>query len=162
MSTLPRFNAIFMPLCALLVGCSKPSPPAPVPVQREATPVHASLGRTWDAVIAHFAAHSVPIATIDRSSGLIVTDRMFVSPDDAYQWGWCGWWWDDAAPKGQHWKINGPSSGSYNVLVRGDSTSSTIRITARWTLEGRECVSRDVYERNLESAIIERATVKVP
>jgi hypothetical protein len=114
--------------------------------------VNASVGRTWDAVIEYFAEHSVPIRTIDRASGIIVTDPMRVNEDDAMKWADCG---EDLLG----YRV--ATQGAYNALVRGDSTTATIKITALWkTAKGMECFSKDVYERELETSIRTRAEHK--
>lgn len=163
----------------MVMSCSpKAPPPPPGPTPRQATAVPAPFARTWDAVISHFAASSIPIKVIDRSSGLIVTEVMSVGPRDAADWSWCAWesdyWHKKAlARAGQEPKVNeswvpvGADQASYNVLVKGDSTASSVRVTVRWTyvdiFEPRErqqrveCQSRDVYERDLEKLISERA-----
>ena len=138
------------------------TPPPPAPAPRPATKAAASFGKTWDAVIGHFAENSIPIRTIDRSSGLIVTDPMFVSKEDGKRYAWCAWASDWLASTEGSDTV-GASSVSYNVLVRGDSAQSTIRVNARWTtvLEkaavATECQSNDVYEPTLEALIRKRA-----
>lgn len=174
-----RSSVAFMKaLTALLVflsGCTaSPPPEPPAPAPRSSTEVHTSAGRLWDAVIDHFASHTVPIRTIDRSSGLIVTEPMRVEESDGRRWGWCGWRnWDNLLGDGSQdadWIPIAPTAGSYNVLVRGDSTRATIRVTVRWVREymgargvpsTTECRSRDVFERELELAIAEDV-VSVP
>ena len=153
-------------ICLLGLGCMPKAPPPPAaPVPRPETHVAVSFGHTWDAVIAHFAANSIPIATIDRSSGLIVTSPLFVGVSDAIRWAWCGW--ESASNYKQslkaEWLVVGPSSATYNVLVRGDSVASTLRVTTRWiapiipSTRGSECISRDVFEPTLEQALKSRA-----
>jgi hypothetical protein len=46
----------------------------PPPVVREQTAVAASFGRTWDAVIDHFAERNISIRTMERSSGFIAAE----------------------------------------------------------------------------------------
>lgn len=53
-----------------------------------------SRGRTWDAVIDQFAARNIPIRTIERVSGLIVTDQLTVGRE--------GYWWANCG-KGNGW-----------------------------------------------------------
>jgi hypothetical protein len=144
--------------CALfLAGCSFYEPP-PTPVPREATPVNASLGHTWDAVIDLFAARNIPIRTIERASGLIASDLLGVNEADEKEgkWGSCG-------------TVDGeriaPNYAIYNVLVRGDSASATVRTTVRWSYvverstRLQECTSTYVWERDLEQDVKERAEI---
>jgi hypothetical protein len=65
-----------------------------------------------------------------------------------------------------------PTSVTYNVLVRGDSTSSTLRVNARWVRVGmarglstatvsEECGSTGVWESKFEQDVKARAEAKV-
>ncbi len=135
----------------LLSGCIKYKPPEP-PSPRGATPVSASMGRTWDAVIDRFAAENIPIRTIERVSGLIVTDQLSIG-SDSRTWADCG----------KYDKIHlWPNFATYNLLVRGDSTSSTVKATVRWIyLSGKgaslECSTSHVWEKGFESDVKSRA-----
>lgn len=134
---------------ALLTACV-PQPPEPAPA-REATRVAVGFDQTWDAVIDHFAERTIPIATIDKASGLIATDRLRVSLSDGRRWADCGTdGWD--TPMSAETVI-------YNVLVRGDESSSTVKVTASWSNpDGQwECTSRGIYEAEAEASIKERA-----
>ena len=129
-------------MCAAVFGACVPSPPR-APAPRPATPIAAPVNRTWDAVIELFAKYSIPIETVDRSSGLIVTRTMSVSPSKVNAWVNCG---PDA--EGRYLIY----TAAYNVLVRGDSASSTVQVTATWS--GKyPCVTTGVYESETELAI---------
>ena len=141
-------------VCAVLSSaCSAYKPPGP-PTPREATEVAASMGSTWDAVIDMFAARNIPIRTIERASGIIATEQLSVS-DEGQDWADCG----------QH---NGtrlpPDAATYNVLVRGDSTSAVVKATVRWTrVNGSsviECSTSHRWERELETAVQARAQAR--
>jgi hypothetical protein len=130
------------------VGYSAPDPPTP----REATDVHASLGRTWDAVIDLFAARLIPIRTIERASGLIVTDQLSVGPEGR-EWADCG-----KTSAGRY----RPNYATYNVLVRGDSTRARVKATVRWVYSDLkekvlECSTTHVWEMALEGGVKTRA-----
>src|SRR6266705_3775805 len=113
-------------LTLAIVGCSVQAPAPPVP-RAGVTQVAASFSKTWDAVIDDFASQNVPIKTIDRTSGLIVAERLSVARDAG-----------DVADCGTDMMIGRlyPTSATYNVLVRGDSTKSTVRVTVRWLRVG--------------------------
>jgi hypothetical protein len=103
------------------------------------------MGRSWDAVIDMFAARNIPIRTIERASGIIATEQLAVG-DEGKDWADCG---EDNGT------VLAPNFATYNVLVRGDSVSSLIKATVRWTREIRpsssiECSTRHVWERELE------------
>lgn len=143
--------ALFCAL-TLLDGCTM-APAAPVP-RTTATTVNASFGKTWNAVIDQFATNNIPIHTIDRSSGIIATDLLNVPASVG-----------DVADCGTDMSVHlVPSQASYNVLVRGDSTSSTIRVTARWVRVGvarglstavvsEDCSTKQVWEPHFEAQV---------
>jgi hypothetical protein len=151
-------------IAALLVaGACVPAPPGP-PVPHAAMDVNASFGRTWDAVIDQFAAENIPIKTIDRSSGLIATDRLGVAASAA-----------GGADCGKEWTGERvfATNGTYNALVRGDSTHSTLRVTVRWSRTGpsrgmdankenvtEECSTKGTWETEFESKIKAAAEAK--
>jgi hypothetical protein len=149
-------RSILPALALLAAGACTPVPPAP-PEPREATPVGASFGRTWDAVIDVFAARNIPIKTIERVSGLIATDPMAVARPGGGQ-----------SPYADCGKVMGlaipPDRATYNVLVRGDSSQSTVKVTVRWTQGGTpddprliECSTKGVWESEAEQAVKARA-----
>ena len=137
----------------LVTACFARTPPAP-PAPREASEVEASIGHTWDAVIDIFAERNIPIRTIERVSGLIVTDPVALSPGLGQEWADCGTVNDSPSF---------PDYAAYHVLVRGDTVRSTIKVTARWTSGVREgtsegeCTTTHVWEQNLEAEITRRA-----
>ena len=104
----------------LLSACIGYTPPG-LPTPGEATQVRASFGRIWDAVIDQFADGNIPIRTIERASAMIATEQLSVG-SEARKPADCG-------------KQNGnripPNYAIYNVLVRGDSCSSTVKATVR-------------------------------
>jgi len=110
------------------------------------------MGRSWDAVIDMFAARNIPIRTIERASGIIATEQLAVG-DEGKEWADCG----------EHrGTVLTPNFATYNVLVRGDSVSSRIKATVRWTLETSpsdaiECSSRNIWEQELEQQAKGRA-----
>jgi len=109
----------------------------------------------WNAVIDIFADQNIPIRTIDRASGFIATDELRVADDERTARGWadCGIDSFGAIPAGH---------ATYNVVVRGDSITSTVKATVRWSgiannTRPVECVSRGRWEQNFEESVRERA-----
>ena len=136
-------------ITCLLTACASIPPqtyPAPEP-----TMIAASFDRTWSAVIDHFAEKSVPIKTIEKASGLIVTEPMAVSQGYGRTIADCG-----QAMEGVPWDV---ARASYNVRVVGDSARTTIRVTAMFIPEAESatCNSRGVYERELMGFVKARA-----
>jgi hypothetical protein len=118
--------------------------------------VQAPFAKTWDAVIERFADRLIPITTIDRSSGFIAAGTLR-TPSYADAWADCG-----RDPQRVPYV---PASVTYNVLVRGDSMTSTVRVTALWlppsTAQFR-CVSTGVWEGQFERDVAARAEGRSP
>lgn len=136
--------------CVLVAGCTTYKPPPP-PTPRDASLVAASMGQTWDAVIDLFATRNIPIRTIERASGLIVTDALRVG-QEGNTYASCGT---------KNGKVLAPDRATYNVLVRGDSNMATVRTTVLWTRTAEpivpECTSTFIWERALETDVKARA-----
>lgn len=133
-----------------LTACSAGTPPT-MPAPRDAAAVGAGFDETWNAVIDHFADDNIPIATIEKASGIVATARLRVGAQDAQRWANCGAMYDRTP-----YVADGVI---YNVLVRGDGQASTVRVTASWTSTSGafDCVSRGVWEAEAEEAIKARA-----
>lgn len=144
-----RRAALVMVLLAS-AGCASAPKQAP---ERQPTPVAASFGRTWDAVIDIFAQRNIPIKTIDRSSGLIVAEQARV--DDIENFTHCGKPSLLRAVAGAAVGMGGDGAmrADYNILVRGDSARSTVRANARFATPERECPSKGVFESQFEAAV---------
>lgn len=139
------------PGCAARYVIANPTP------TRSATNVAASFDRTWDAVIDVFAAGNLPIATIERASGLIVAAPLAMARTNAAIWTDCGHHPRYSDPRDRAYATR----GEFNVLVRPAGPTSTVRVTIRWSLPDLEaraiCESTGVYERDLEDQIKRRA-----
>lgn len=127
-------------------------PPAPAPV-RAATSVEASFDKTWNAAIDQLADANIPIATTEKASGVIVAYPLSVPWEDRFKWADCG--------------VNGAGnqvpavSVIYNVLVRGDTAQSTVKVTASWFTNTRQkCSTKGGWETEAEKAIKDRAEGK--
>ena len=146
-------------IVAFCTACHVTLPPPPAP--RTATPVAASFGKTWDALISVLADRKILIQTLNRSSGLIIADAQPIAgkTDSIAD---CG-----TTALGTSYRAN---AASWNVSVRGDSTQSTIKATVRFvagdptrTLNTAavECSSRDTWEIALERGVKSAAETKV-
>lgn len=143
--------------CALLLVACAPQAPRTA-VERDGTTVRAPLAKSWDAVIDLFARRNIPIKTIDRSSGLVVTELMQARSVESQSYADCG---TNAMSKTRL----GPTHGAWNVLVRGDSTTSVVKVTPRFIRQGEsrvlfsgkevveDCASTGILEGHLESEI---------
>jgi hypothetical protein len=134
----------FVLLCAACNSYRAPLPPAP----RDATHVGASAEQTWDAVLDLFAARDIPIRTSERAFGFVATEDLPVGAEGR-TWADCG-------------TLNsvrvGPEHAIYNVLVRGDSASSSVKATVRWTSTAArsgmiECSTSHAWEEAFEAEV---------
>ena len=122
--------------------------------------VNASFGKTWDSVIDVFADRNISIATIDRASGLIVAQKSAAVPArEAPTYADCGTYAGTTA------RI--ANEVTWNVVVRGDSTRSTVRASGRFVVLApnrasvvAECSSRGVWETEFEGLIKKAAEAK--
>lgn len=137
-------------LLAACVSAGGYVPPQPAPTQ-ESTAVRASFGKTWDAVVEQFARQNIPIRTIDRASGFIAAEPLRTgnppTSADSSRFADCG-------RRGDVYFL--PTDVVYNVVVRGDSTKSTVKTTARWsssTLSVGACETRGAWEHRFEDDV---------
>ena len=156
-----RSAARVIVLPAILAACT-PTPPAP-PAVRNGTTVQASFGKTWESVIDVFGERNISIKTLDRASGLIAAEPMTVGTKD-----------ETLADCGKDWAgtVMYPTNATWNVLVRGDSTRSTIKANVRFIRVGsargfgntnqvtEDCSTRGAWETAFEAQIKERAEKK--
>jgi hypothetical protein len=153
-----RRRVLVIAIVPSLVGCSHVVPPGP-PAPNPPMVVAASFGRTWDAVIEQFAEQTIPIKTIERASGLVATDQLTVDPS-LWSAADCG--------KDRDGRAFVPSHVTYNVLVRGDSARSTVRVTVRWMsiavvgvdVKSLICSTRATWETSLEDRVKQSAERK--
>jgi len=146
-----------LPVLAVLAFAAC-SPPSLAPTPRSGTTVHASFATAWTAAVDVFAERNIPILTIDRASGLIVGETVRASGQPSYtanEFADCG---KDFMREYLH-----PNSMAYNVRIRGDSTSATAQLTARFVSpQGNECTTRGVVESLIETRIKEKAEAGGP
>ena len=141
---------------AVLAGCATYQVPG-APRPAASVQVAASFGRTWDAVITHLTSEFVPIRTIDRSSGLIVTDeltvRLITSRDSIFAASLA----DCGRVGNTEWL---PNLALYNVVVRGDSSRAVVQVLARFSharpvlfIPPITCSTKGNYERDLHAKV---------
>ncbi|HKG91445.1 MAG TPA: hypothetical protein VKA84_06135 [Gemmatimonadaceae bacterium] len=146
-------------VCLSLAACVPPQPPAP-PVERSTTTVAASFGQTWDAVIDWFATKNIPIRNVERASGLIVAEpmKMGLGLREAHTQKFADCGTDFMGTRGV------PTDAIYNVLVRGDSAQSTVRMTVRYVAADasttKTCSTMGTFETEAETMIKQNAEAK--
>jgi hypothetical protein len=165
-------RALILSLAALLPACVRYHPPAP-PEPRAASDIAASFGHAWDAVVDVFAEANTPIRTMERASGFIAAELATIpvytpaQRDFAHSLADCGY-------RGQ--SVYVPTSAFYNIVVRGDSSRATVKVTVRYLSQNGattlapvssvgmlvDCSTRGVLENLRESEIRTRAEQTAP
>jgi hypothetical protein len=117
--------------------------------------VAASFDRTWNAAIDVFTERNIDIQTLDKASGLIEPRGMRYKKDEGTnmtKYAKCGSFIGLTAPL---------ASASYNLVIRGDSTHSTVHAHAFYTSvnaqNGPDCTSTGAWEQQIENQIKSRA-----
>jgi hypothetical protein len=158
-----RAGATVRSLAALVFlgtnGCAFYGPPA-APAPRAAIPVAAPFAVTWDALIDVFAERHIQIRAVDRASGVLVAEPLLIR--DAS---------DSAADCGRGKFLTATPTATdavWNILVRGDSSSSSVKATVRFSRVDRgsigtsahtevdattDCESRGIWEAALEKSV---------
>ena len=140
-------------LALALVACASVAPtPAP---PRSPTPVAAPALKTWSAVVDVFAERNIPISVMDRASGFIGTQQLAVPLSIADSLANCGTM--IGIPLYADFAV-------YNALVRGDSSTSTVLVTIKFTNGGkpndpviRDCSTLGRWESTFEADVKRRA-----
>lgn len=153
--TIPRLpRPLSVMLLALAGGCATTISTVPPAPERSAQAVSASFDRTWDATIDVFANRNTPVATLDRSSGLIMAQPLTVSPLDARKWANC------PVVETSFSRFDYIARrADFSVLVRPTEAGTTVRVSARWvgaaygTEVAMDCQSTGVWESEFERMI---------
>lgn len=134
---------------AAVIACAPPPPAPPL----APAGIAASVGKTWNTVIDVLSESNIPVKTLDKSSGYIMAEVASVHILDEDKYADCG---SFLASLG----AEGPMIARYNILVRGDSTTSTVKVTAAFTKTGKtthECSSKRVFETKFQNDVKARA-----
>lgn len=128
----------------ILVGPACGTLPKPHPTPAPIT-VAAGFDATWNATIDHFAEGLIPIGTLEKASGLIVTDPMILGYSDGIAFADCGT--DFLGTKSAATLVR------YNVRVKGDTSQSMVGVTALFVNAATKCYSWGNYELELMRTI---------
>ncbi len=141
------FSAVIAGLsCAALPGCA--TAPAEHMVVNSRL-YDASFDTIWGHLIQFFTAHNIQVKTIEKASGVIYAERLFVEPDRSVD---CG--------KAGIFAIK-DTSGSFNVFVvpENGKTKVTVNVTYSQTRAFGEdrttikCASTGILENDLLNAL---------
>ncbi len=139
-------------LLFLVAACT--TPPIAPPLQPAG--IEASFGKTWNAVVDVLAERNIPVKTMDKSSGFVSAELTSVSATDFDKLANCG----STLSQMMTGNLAADGIARYNILVRGDSTKSTVKVTARFVKGGdtaKDCPSNNVFEAQFQSEVKTRA-----
>ncbi len=142
-------------IIGLAVGCA----PAPIITLPPIAPagINASFDRTWDVVIDVLSEGNIPVKTLDKASGYVMAEVADVGSSEEDALADCGGWMR------MRLTALGPMIARYNILVRGDSTTSTVKVRAEFTKTGRSrwnCPSKNTFETKFQSYVKEKAEAR--
>jgi hypothetical protein len=144
-----RLNApIVLALLITTSACaSLPSQSVPADI-----PVNASFDKTWAAVVDWFGQSSVPIKSMDRSSGRIRAEETGLATRNR-PYATCSRTGIAIVP---------PQRATFDVLVKGDSSHSSVVVASDWigyNSKGQRlsCVTTGKWEQEFESAVKDEA-----
>jgi hypothetical protein len=144
----PIVTIALVTVLVILSSCMHP--PKYVPPRPEAD-VAASFGRTWDAALAAFAERKINVTT-DRNGGMIMSIGLSVADNDT-NWTSCG-------EAGVNARVMKPEIVRYTVMVKGDSTKSTMKATAIFGSDAgllvAQCPSKGSWESEFEADVRRR------
>lgn len=157
MRNLAASSVLIFTLAVLLValpGCA--TAPAPRMIEAE-DQIHAGFETVWTALVSSLAERNVPIKTIDKASGIVVTEEMAVRNGDN---NYCDCGGNGIATEDRR-------AASYNVYVkRVTDEICSVRVNARFysivsfgsTASRKECVSTGQIEGSILSRLREAAS----
>lgn len=141
---------LFVPLASCGLVATYYPPPTVQPAPRDPTRVDATFDQTWSEAVAVLAERNIPIATIDKASGLIASERVTLataSPE-----------WTNCGRAGE--MVLTADYARFTILVRTvDQHTSSIHLTANFEYDAPPaygivtCISRGVWEAEAEAAV---------
>jgi hypothetical protein len=140
-----------------MLGCA---PTKTEPVVIVPAPVAAGFNQTWNSVIDILSEQNIPVKTLDKSSGYLMAEVTGVSMTDEEKYADCGNSFLNAMAQ----QGGGEMISRYNILVRGDSAASTVKVTAAFVSAGassgssaKTCTSKGIFEKQFQSDVKVRA-----
>lgn len=139
------------------------------PFQMADTYIKAPYDAVWQSAVAYFADARVPIATIDKQSGLIASRQVSLSKDQMIRWLDCGSYGDRPMVNklADDWKLS--AVVDFNVFMRPltDSTSARVNLTVSaqsqqvfsMAMGKAQCESSGAFEKALVAHLAESARV---
>jgi hypothetical protein len=132
--------------------------PAPGLAPRPAVSIAASVDQTWDSALDQLAERNIAIRSVERNSGFIATETIALPPFSIHPDAW--------ADCGSFASFRfAPTVVDYTIFVRGDSTTSSMKTSARYRfvqLTGEvptDCVSNGALEKSFDASVKQRAEI---
>src|ERR1700686_1449559 len=125
-------------IIGLAMSCAPPPKAAP-PIAPAG--INASFAKTWDVMIDILSEGHIQVKTLDKASGYIVAEDRDVESSQQDSLADCGGFMR------VRWTALGPMIAEVNIVIRGDSTMSTVTVRARFTKTGQsnwDCPSKNV------------------
>jgi hypothetical protein len=143
-------------------GCRQTHVPQPAPDAPNEAYLRAPRDAVWQGVIAFFADSRMPIATIDKESGLIASRAFALSSDQRLAWMHCGSAGGASVVEPADSAVR--AEADFNVLVRPAGASTAVRVNVGFNASRvnpvrgdryapLECMSNGTFERALLNAI---------
>ena len=148
---------------ALAAACATVIPPAEPPPPSDLY-VPGSFDQNWQGVVEFFADSRIPIQTIDRSSGLIISNRFQLSPELVERWVDCGKASSGGSTIARLRAVNNFPTilADFNVLIRQRGDSTAVRVNLGMTGTARSpggivdlrCVTNGGFEEALHQYLL--------
>lgn len=132
---------VLVGLLSFSASCAQPfiASPSTIPAALAPVAIAAPFDRTWDATVSWFTEQSVPIKTIDKSSGLIVAmsdgtglknkpmEKAWLEPKGYLTYADCG---------ARNGRLYDPTAATYSVHVTKAGEVSRLQVTIRYEQDG--------------------------
>jgi len=144
-------------ILAFAIACA---PPRTEPVAIAPAPIAAGFNQTWNAVMDVLSDENIPVKTLDKASGYLMAEVAGVGAGDEEKYADCG----NSFLNALAMQGGGQMISRYNILVRGDSVASTVKVTATFVSGGgtsdanaKRCASKGILEKQLQTDVKARA-----
>jgi hypothetical protein len=142
----------------MAIGCTGIVPP-PMPPVPSNTYVHVPFDTAWQRAIGFFADSRIPIQTIEKASGLIVSTKMRLSSSQVQRWADCGHHGQTPALefyRRSHFEPR-PMLADFNIFVQPAGDSTAVRVNLGLDIDmspsttgvALVCVTNGQFEKSL-------------
>jgi uncharacterized lipoprotein len=133
------------------------------PVTVAPAPIKAGFNQTWNSVVDILSEKNIPVKTLDKSSGYVMAEITGVSVGSEKGFADCG------HTTMASLLLGGGEIGTviarYNILVRGDSAASQVKVTATFVMDNKghqtTCSSLGTFESQFQGDVKARAETTI-